>query len=796
MSSRRPDVSRSEGTLPPLAELRSSLLNRWPELKELWSRVAPTGIWLVVALLSSVALSLAHSPIAPLPGVVTILLVPGAAVLSILNIRPANTAARFVLSACLSMIAIMVVGGAASLLGPPIGIAQPLDAAPQSFIWFILAVVILATCAIKRRDPVRWAFEGIRRLQVVSAIGCSLLVVVSILAVARLNYSGNTDLAIFSTTLDVVVLLAAIVGEWRRPNRWPLSTLLYATSLALLVATSLRGGHLYGWDVQEEFAVAAHAVTAGVWRIPSNGDPYASMLSLTVLPAILHSLVKLHLLAFFQLVVPAILALLPVAVYSTIRSVPRWITSGRTSPRPGLALAVVVGLIISSVAFSSELVSITRQAMALTMLTALVMVILDRTMLKRPAEIIVGVLVVGLSFTHYTTSYLVAVIFLCAWVAGWVWSRGLIGIPKDRVARHRRDVQSRKIINLALVIVAIAAAFGWNLGITRNYALKAPASAITANGAGISASTQTASLSLPQFEHLLISELRKTDSFIVPVRGSNSVHLAAAHGPHSSAVLAPLFGLWNNASFLATESLWVLLGIALLYGVFSLARRRSYDYTADLVGLGVAGLLIGGVLRFSGTLAAFYSPERAAIFTAILLAAPLTLLLDDVATIIRDARSRRGTRTRRILLGAGMAYLTVMVVFATGLGSLIFGGSSPGSLSARDVNVEDFTVSASEMATARWLRDHVNRGDIVQSDLYGQLVLNSEPGGYALLDEIVPPEVDRAAYIYISTTNLKRDLSQAAADNGVYQASYRSNIQFFNRKFYVVYSTGSTRVYH
>ena len=64
------------------------------------------------------------------------------------------------------------------------------------------------------------------------------------------------------------------------------------------------------------------------------------------------------------------------AVFSTVQGVPRWITSGRSAPRTGLAYAVVVGLIISSVAYSQELVSITRQAMAMfVFMAALVMVL-------------------------------------------------------------------------------------------------------------------------------------------------------------------------------------------------------------------------------------------------------------------------------------------------------------------------------------------------------------------------------------------------------------------------------------
>jgi uncharacterized membrane protein len=690
----------------------------------------------------------------------------------------------------------MVVGGVVSLVGPHVGVARPLDVAPQSVIWTLLSILVLAIGSVTRRDPVSWVFEGVGSRQVFVVLGCGLLAVLSILGVAQLNFSGNDHLAVFATTLDVVVLLAGIVGGWKPSSKWPLNALLYSASLALLLSTSLRGGHLYGWDVQQEFGVASNTANAGVWVIPANHDPYASMLSLTVLPAILHSLVKLRILAFFQLVIPAILALLPLAVFSTVRSVPRWITSGRATPRPGLAFAVVVGLIVSSVAFSSELVSITRQAMALTLLTALVMVLFDRAMVKRSAQIVVCVLIVAISFTHYTTSYLLAGIFLCAWPVGVMWSKGWLGVPKEKRERHQYDVRSRRIINMGLVVVALVAAFGWNIAVTRNYALSAPSSAITTKGAGISASTNPTFITPRRFEQLLVSELEKTASYIVRVPGSDAVHLIAATVPTSPGVAPSFSAVWGDAIFLTQESLWVFLGIALLYGVYSLGRRRSYEYTSDLVGLAVTGLLIGAFLRFSGTLASFYSPERAAIFTAILLAAPLTLFLDDIVAIVSGVSTQVKRRLVRALAVAGFVFVAILVVGATGLGALFFGGQAPGSLSAGDVNVEQFTVSTPEVATAAWLRENVKYPNIVQTDLYGHLVLLSDLGSYDLIDEVVPPEVDHEAYVYLSTVNLQDGLSQAAADNGNYYSFYRSNIKFFEKNFYVVYSTGATRVYH
>lgn len=764
--------------------------------REIGSRVAPTGIWLSAALISSVALAAIHSPLTPLPGVVTILFVPGAAVMSILRTRPASSAGRAVLAVCLSMLVVMVVGGTASLLGPHIGISRPLDTATESVIWALIALGVLAIGAAERRDPVAWIFEGAGTPNIIGVVTSSLLVLISILGVAELNHTGDIHLAVFGTILDVGVLLAGIAGGWDRESRWPLSILLFGASLALLLSTSLRGGHLYGSDVQREFGVAWSTVHAGVWRIPADHDPYASMLSLTVLPAVLRSVTKLRLTAFFELVVPAILALLPVAVFTSVRSVPRWVTSGRTAPRPGLALGVVTGIIVSSVAFSSDLVSITRQAMATTMLAALVMVLFDRSMSKRSSQIVIGLLILAISFTHYTTSYLLAAVLVCAWLVSLLWERGSLVVPRGEVERHRKSVSSRRMLNGTLVILAVVAAFGWNLGITRNSALSAPSGAVATNGVGIVASTNTSLLPPDQLEHLLVGELRQSAKYIVPVPGSTLVHLTTAAAPATRGIASSLTGFWNKLNLIVTEGIWVVLGVALLYGIFRLGRRRSYAFTSDLVGLGVTGLILGGLLRTSGTLASFYDPERAAIITAILLATPATMLLDDFLPRRTSSMRTKETWLARASFIVGFLYVAVLVIEATGLGALLVGGEAPGSLSASDVNVDDFAVSTPEVATAAWLRSNVKYPNIVQADYHGGLVLLSQPGSYDLVGEIMPAGVDRGAYIYLSHFNLVDGISQADANGGGSWTLYHSTLGFFNRYFYVVYSTGTTRVYH
>ena len=748
-----------------------------------------TARWLLWAVVITVALALLHSPLTPLPGVGTLLVLPGAALMSSMNVRTSALPSRLSLAVCLSMLSVMVVGLVTSLVGPLVGDHRPLDAPTQVVVWLLLGALIVLMAHRQRRDPVTWVLDGVDVRQLYLVMAGSSLALLAILGVARLNLSGSNTLAVASNVVDVAVLVAAVVGAWRQQSRWPVHTIVYFASLAILLSASLRGGHLYGWDVQKEFGVATHTIATGRWSIPSDGDPYASMLSLTVLPAVLGSVAKLKLLAFFQLVVPAILAFLPVTLLTLVNGPMRFVHEDRPAPRRGLGVALVVALVISSQAFSAQLVSITRQAMALTMLAVFITVFFDRAIPARAARLVGGLLILAISFTHYTTSYLLAGLLAIAWPVGRVLSRWRSSrlTPSERLTQ--RIAVTHRVLSVSLVVVALSCAFGWNLVVTRNYALSSPANAVSAKGVGISTSSGPVSIPAPQLARILEAERRQSAGWLKTLPAARKVKLVTIGGETAPATTPLVDRLWNDANFALEESIWLMAAGAFVYGFFRWGRRRGVEFDADVLGLTFAALAVGGVLRFSSTLASFYSPSRAAIVVSILIVTPVAVFLDDVISLLSGWWSR-------IIMVAGALAAGVMAVWATGLGTFVFGGVPPGSLTGNGVNAQDFTVSSAEFSSAQWLRNHVGAQGVVQTDEFGQLVMLSEPSGYDLLDEIVPTGVGRGSYIYLSTIDLVKGQTTVTADNGNLYSTFHTTTPFFNQHFNVVYSTGVTRIYH
>ena len=144
------------------------------------------------------------------------------------------------------------------------------------------------------------------------------------------------------------------------------------------------------------------------------------------------------------------------------------------------------------------------------------------------------------------------------------------------------------------------------------------------------------------------------------------------------------------------DHLLVLLLSVVGVGYLIVRGRKQIGCSPELVGLGVAGLVLGAAFRFSSTLGAFYGPERGALVIAFLVAVPVALLLDRLA----DSWPRM-TAVVAVALAAST------LVTASGLAVVAFGGDPVAALSAQGEAVERFTVSTPEVGTAIWLQENV-----------------------------------------------------------------------------------------
>ena len=754
----------------------------------------------------------ASSPGLTILALAGLLILPGASLLALAGINSERGAARLVMSVAVGIGLAMAAGGLASLFGFLVGVQRPLDVEPLRCILVGLAAFLVALGVRRNRDGLTWLSAEMRVRDGAFALALGLLPVVAILGAFRLNSTGLPDLAIGCAGAVVVLLIIAVIVIAVRPRTGGMNAILFFSVLAIAYGVTARGSALYGWDISKELSVALQTLGRGIWVAPSDADAYASMLSLSVLPAVLKAIGGLDPETAFRYVFPAFLALAVVAGY----------VFARRFARPGPAFVVIVITAFASGSLVRGLPGIAREEVGLFIGMAMMIVLFDHLISHRARTLLTVTLATVLAFSHYTSSYLMLGILIVAYLF-------VRGLPLIR----RRAAQPDRHISLWLLIGVATVTLGWNALATRSivaldnpfYSMDTAGLALLPTGTDpIETWLKGAipdSVPVAAYRTALVKQLAPGAKFdwIEPVPAGAAVVLVDSIPPNNSGPLAKLGAPWNLASRLAYQGLLGLIVLSILLAILMALRKKREDQIdsgalgpdglvvpddptipardpmPEIVGLGIGSLIIVIILRLSATAAASYNPERAALHAA-LLYAPL------IAVALTLALRRRYLGLLATALVAGL--LPVLLLASTGLGAVIFSGPSAASLSASGEEVERFVVSSSEYAAARWLAGVSDtwaktnpkaRPVIVSPDRYGAIPLLVDNRGqtFKVVDWVDPAAVDRGAFIYASATNLTTGRARGLI--GLSRSTFLFPFAFYDATRAIVYSSDGARIY-
>ena len=695
--------------------------------------------------------------------IATLLLLPGASVASILKIQLESVAARVLLTVSFGATVVMVGGYVFSSVGPWFGIDRPLDPIPQYWFWGIVLVALTSLCWFLDRDPIDYVFDGIEPYHVYYSAIFLLFPLMSAIGAFRLNGTGTNDIAVITLAVVMIVLLLTSVIAWRQDVRFPISALIYTTSLAVLWAYSLRGELLNGWDIQQEYGVAIETLTRGRWIVPPDHSAYAAMLSLTDLPVQLHSLTGMAINWIFRAVFPALLALVPVGMFHSVRRV----------SSDGAATATTSLLVLGSIAFPQEMVTLARQSLAFMILISIV-VILSENIGIRQQRLYFMTMGVSLAFTHYSTAYLQCAVLFVAWLSTFI------------ATGFKRANRVETVITIGPVVCTIIAALAWNLLITDNNALVKPSNRIVSSGLALSASNGIHKVPATQYQTEVYKALQYAEVPLQNLTSGLRYKLKDTSVPNLKGLAPWTTRPWVDLTILRSD----LVNFALLFSVpylLYLWKREPDRYSTeeDFFALGMGALVSALLFRFSGTLSQFYNPERGALGSNLYFAVPLTIGI------------MRFIRWRPRLSAWIVSSLTVVAIFEVfGLARFVTGGQPPSSLVKSSEASERFFISDAEYYSAAWIRDHIAPGELVQADRYGSLAMLDAPGNYHTINSIAPNVADWRAYIYESKVNLLNHRARGDADNARHRATFIFPQDFFNANYKVVLSTEYSRVYH
>lgn len=745
----------------------------------IFRRVVYYGAALTLMTLLSLLHDLWTAQLALIPMLLT---VPGLLLLNALRV-PGKAVALFPLyvPAC-SLVVLLASGLAVNLGGAVLGVAQPLRPVPLliGLQVFCLVMLLAGTTAPLSTAIPRPALPSVRWLTL-----AMLLPLTAAAGALRLNHGHGPALAIAALIACGAVLVAAALTA-NRLDVSRISVLLFAVSLAMMWAYSLRSDLVYGFDISTEYAVAADTIRAGVWEMHPHPDAYGAMLSITVLPAQLHELTGTSLVVILKLVYPAAFAMFVVGIYNIAE---------RFLPRRWATLAA--GYVLVQGGVSQQLPALARQEIALLLFLALCAALLEIGMARTPRLTLVVLFGPALVVSHYSSAY-----FALLMLAGAVCVQILLGITR-RTAAVRWTVA-------AALLTGIASAVLWYGPITQSASnMGRLRDALSAEGLRLLPHDRdkgliAAYLSSGEGETMPTSEyeekVRATyagRSFIQPPRDAGDPRYRLRdHGLPEAEPRVPLVGPMLNLAVLALAQLGNLLSLAA--ATLMAFQRRSPGLTRQvgLLALPALGALV--LFRLSGTLATLYNQGRAEIQSLTLVTVALFWMLHQIAP--RLHRSLPRTPGRRLdLLVWSMVAGAVLTIFVktSDLSTAALGGGRSTHLSDHGEDYERFYQHRTEIAAAAWLsRQVAGNRDLVYSDRYGQIRLFTQMGAGrpGMFTDLAPAALHREAWIYATRVNVVN--GRARSSIGGRMATYAFPSEFIRKNYDLVYTNGESEVYH
>jgi uncharacterized membrane protein len=702
-----------------------------------------------------------------------LLITPGVILLRTLRVSGATIAATPVYIPAASIVVLTGSGLAIDLIGPVIGISAPLHAAPL-LITLELVCMGLLLSSMNAAPDTQIPWGALKRP--VALMWPLILPLVGAAGALRLNSGHSNAVALIAIALVIITLLVAFLrAPWHDDAL--LIVIVFAVGLTLMWSFSLRGDLVYGFDIQTEYYSLTQTVTTGVWHVSHPNDAYGAMLSLTVLPAELHELSGVQTLFIFKVVYPVIGALFPVGVFCLAR---RFI-AGRWA-------LMAAALLIMQQTFFQEIPALARQEIGTFLFTALVAVLLDNTQSKRgPGRwIFVCLLSLGMVVSHYSTTYLAIPLFALAAAFQWMFS-------------WFRSIPRTSGVLLLAFGVALAGAVFWYGPITHStsnlsqfeQSADTKGVGLLPNKGGSALSTylqgeQLQDLSPAQYQSYIKSYYQTTYPFVTPLPDASDPQydLKAASDSTPPVKIKSLSSGLNLANLLVTQAINLLAGIAALV----LAFRRKIPVVARQIALmSLAGVVMLILVRVSGTIALAYNPQRAFMQCLIVLAIPISLFFQWLGARLQW--------TRPWILIACSSSLGVFLISSTGFSAAFLGGGTDSNLANSYTDYQRFVVNSQDLAAGAWVLREASPGQIIETDNYGELRLKSMVGQRpAILGDITPQTTAQHAWVYATRANFIDNIVQSGTGN--YAATFAFPSLFLKSNFNVVYTNGTSEVFH
>ena len=708
---------------------------------------------------------------------------PGIALLRALHIGFKNVSTGVLYCFGLSILILMISGLMANQILPLFGVDRPLEALGALSSWNALTAVVIVAAIYRNHHSMRfsrWHFSNWSKPAWLLLMLSILAPCLAVFGAFRLNNTGDAVLASITLCYVSALVIYAFLLRRRLPDGL-LAWLVFIIGLTILLMTSMRGWDIMGHDIEREFRVYSLTHMHGLWDIGLYRDPYNACLSITILPEMFSQLLNISGLVVFKVILQIIFAACPAVIYVLLREY---------APKLGALTGCL--LFISYPTFINDSAMLTRQGVAYLFFALALLVITQKT----HSKIIFLLCGLGVVLSHYSTSYMFVALFGVAVVCkiGFSWWCAHRGKPLPRSIR-------KTVLSPLVGIVLFIMTFTWYTQITetssglmttlRNSLASIPkvlsndnksadtAASLVFAGGKSQVELYESYLANSQQNHM--REIAMGASQRMPELTGDDLPLTPLGEKVRSIGINPSLISSLRQNFAKVLQLLALAGVA--YAVFKLFRRKFGQTEPDFTFLGVAGVVLLGLLVVLPVLSINYGVLRAFQQALIFLLVPMIMLL-----AVASKRMRTWARTTIATSG-----VVLLLLLFTGIFTQLLGGTSPSvSLNNKGLYYGLYYPSEADARSFTWLSEHVSKKSDVRAANFNRAHVHN-PNYPFSRSGILPSQTGDTTYVYL-------DPAQVLA--GKIYTYYESSplIMTFPLDYYEavknqIYSTPETRIY-
>ena len=619
--------------------------------------------------------------------------------------------------------------------------------------------------------PVRVIVAGTVALPCLAALGAF-----------RLNNGGDAVLALVTLALAAGLIVYAFFKRHELPDG-AIAWLIFALGFTLLLMTSLRGWHVVGHDIAREFRVYTLTHEHALWNIAFHRDPYNACLSITILPELFARFLNISGVIVFKVILQAVFAVCPVVVYVLLR-------------RYASQLVALTGcmLFLCYPTFINDSAMLTRQGVAYLFFALALLVVSNVAQVWR-FKLLFFLCALGVVLSHYSTTYMFVALFFVA-----VGCKLALKIWQQRRAGSS-TVALKTVVSPLFALLLFGMAFGWysqltgtsgGLGVTLKDSLANIPAVFTADNKStdtggallFSGGRSQAELyhSYLEASHLEEEDVSPVETTFSPMLVSDTTPLTPLGERAAEAGLRPGLLALLRQQYAKVLQVLAVLGVGL--ALYKLLRRRpDAGLTPDFVYVGVAGILLLGLLVVLPVLSINYGVLRAFQQGLIFLLLPMMLLLAPLGRFVRG---------RVATWSAAGAVTALFLLFSGFFGQVLGGVSPPLSLNNHGVYFGLYYSTAPDQASFAWMKHRIFETEDVRAANFNRAVMLdpeypfTEPG-------ILPSQIGPDSYVYLDYAQVKDERFYVYFDGSPLSMSFP--IEYYQAAKNRLYSTGVTEVY-